>query len=739
MDRFVNDLMAQMTIEEKLGQLSMPAAGEIVTGQAQSSNVAEKIREGKAGALLNLKGAERILELQKIAVEESRLGIPLIFCMDVIHGYETVYPIPLALSCSWDMEGIQQSAAVAACEASADGINLTFSPMVDICRDARWGRISEGSGEDPYLGSRIAEAMVRGYQGDDLKDDHTIMACMKHFALYGAPIAGREYNTVDMSRYCMFNEYLPPYQAAVKAGVGSCMASFNTVDGIPSHGNRWLLTELLREQWGFEGFVMADYTGVEEIWDNGGAEDKTEAGIISLHAGNDMDMVSEVFPNLGEAYEAGRVDIKDIDRACRLVLEAKYKLGLFDDPYRYCDSSRREQEILCAAHRAHARQMARESMVLLKNDKGLLPLDKKGTIALIGPLANTRPNMSGTWAVAAVPDQYKTIKEGLEDALEGTDAKLVYAKGCNLMYDAAAEAIGTMFGREMRDSRSVEAMRDEALAAAKKADVIVLAMGEASEMSGECASRVDIEMPDAQHDLMVELKKLNKPMVLLHFAGRPTVLNWESENIDAILEDWFCGSETADAAADLLFGDYSPCGRLTTSMPRHVGQLPYTYRQFKTSRPMPEDEEGHIQDGFIKFLSCYADVKSSPLYPFGYGLSYTTFDYSDVTLSATEAKVGEPVTAKVTVTNSGTMAADEVVQLYIRDMVAMPVRPVKELRGFERIHLAAGESREVTFTINDDVLGYYKTGANFVVDPGEFRIMIGHDSEDLKRAMLTMK
>ena len=739
MDRFVNDLMAQMTIEEKLGQLSMPAAGEIVTGQAQSSNVAEKIREGKVGALLNLKGADRILELQKIAVEESRLGIPLIFCMDVIHGYETVYPIPLALSCSWDMEGIQQSAAVAACEASADGINLTFSPMVDICRDARWGRISEGSGEDPYLGSRIAEAMVRGYQGDDLQDDHTIMACMKHFALYGAPIAGREYNTVDMSRYCMFNEYLQPYEAAVKAGVGSCMASFNTVDGIPSHGNRWLLTELLREQWGFEGFVMADYTGVEEIWDNGGAADKTEAGIISLHAGNDMDMVSEVFPNLGEAYEAGRVDIKDIDRACRLVLEAKYKLGLFDDPYRYCDSSRREQEILCAAHRAHARQMARESMVLLKNDKGLLPLDKKGTIALIGPLANTRPNMSGTWAVAAVPDQYKTIKEGLEDALEGTDAKLVYAKGCNLMYDAAAEAIGTMFGREMRDSRSVEAMRDEALAAAKKADVIVLAMGEASEMSGECASRVDIEMPDAQHDLMVELKKLNKPMVLLHFAGRPTVLNWESENIDAILEDWFCGSETADAAADLLFGDYSPCGRLTTSMPRHVGQLPYTYRQFKTSRPMPEDAEGHIQDGFIKFLSCYADVKRSPLYPFGYGLSYTTFDYSDVTLSATEAKVGEPVTAKVTVTNSGTMAADEVVQLYIRDMVAMPVRPIKELRGFERIHLAPGESREVTFTINDDVLGYYKTGANFVVDPGEFRIMIGHDSENVHAAMLTMK
>ena len=751
MNRFVDRLMSQMTIEEKLGQLSMPAAGEIVTGSAQSSNVAEKIRNGQVGALLNLKGADRIIELQKIAVEESRLGIPLIFCMDVIHGYETVYPIPLALSCSWDMEGIRQSAAVAACEASADGINLTFSPMVDVCHDARWGRISEGSGEDPYLGSRIAEMMVRGYQGEDLKDSHTVMACMKHFALYGAPYAGREYNTVDMSRYTMFNEYLQPYQAAVKAGVGSCMASFNTVDGIPSHGNYWLLTEVLRNQWGFEGFVMADYTGVEEIWDNGGAEDKTEAGIISLHAGNDMDMVSEVFPNLGDAYRAGRVDRKDIDRACRLVLEAKYKLGLFEDPYRYCDPARREQEVLCAAHRAHARQMARESMVLLKNDRQVLPLQKKGTIALIGPLANTRPNMSGTWAVAAVPEQYKTIKEGLEDALKGTDARLLYAKGCNLMYDAAAEAIGTMFGREMRDSRSVEEMRAEALAAARQADVIILAMGEASEMSGECASRVDIEMPDAQHDLMVELKKLNKPTVLLHFAGRPTVLNWENEHIDAILEDWFCGSETADAAADLLFGDYSPCGRLTTSMPRHVGQLPYSYRQFKTSRPMPEDEEGHIQDGFIKFLTCYADVKSSPLFPFGYGLSYTTFDYSDITLSASEAKVGEPVTATVTVTNSGSMAADEVVQLYIRDMVAMPVRPIKELRGFERIHLAPGESRTVSFTIDNEVLGYYKvdiskgmaqqqmTEDNFVVDPGQFRIMIGHDSENLKKTMLTLQ
>ena len=751
MNAFVSKLMAKMTVEEKLGQLSMPVTGEIVTGQAQSSNVADQIREGRVGALLNLKGVDRIYELQKIAVEQSRLGIPIIFCMDVIHGYETVYPIPLAISCSWDMQGIRQSASVAACEASADGISLTFSPMVDVCHDARWGRISEGSGEDPYLGSCVARAMVQGYQGEDLGSEKTIMACMKHFALYGAQIAGREYHTVDMSRYYMFNEYLQPYKAAVEAGVGSCMASFNTVDGIPSHGNYWMLTELLRKQWGYRGFVMADYCGVEQIYDHGGAADKTEAGIISLHAGNDMDMVSEVFPSLGEAYRQGRVDIKDIDRACRLVLEAKYILGLFDDPYRYCDPTRREKEILCAEHRAHARLMARESMVLLKNDKNVLPLQKKGTIALIGPLAATRPNMSGTWAVAAVPEHYKTIQEGLQDALRGTNARLLYAKGCNLMYDADAEAIATMFGREMRDPRSNEAMRAEALAIARQADVIVLAMGEASEMAGECSSRVDIEMPDAQHDLMLELRKLGKPIVLLHFAGRPTVLNWENEHLDAILEAWFAGSETADAAADLLFGDYSPCGRLTASLPRHVGQLPYTYRQFKTSRPMPEDEQGHVQDGFIKFLTCYSDVKSSPLFPFGYGLSYTTFDYSDLTLSATEAKVGEPVTAKVTVTNSGIIAADEVVQLYIRDMAALPVRPMKELRGFERIHLEPGESREVSFTIDNEVLGYYKidiskgidqqqmTDANCKVDPGEFRIMIGHDSEDLKIAKLTLK
>ena len=735
MDRFVTDLLQKMTLEEKLGQLNLPVAGDIVTGgSALQSDIVTPIREGKVGAMFNLKGAERIAELQRIAVEESRLGIPIIFCMDIIHGYETIFPIPLGLACSWDMEGIRQSAQVAATEATADGIQLTFSPMVDICHDARWGRISEGSGEDPYLGSRIAEAMVRGYQGDDLANDHTIMACMKHFAGYGAPLGGRDYNTVDLGRYHLFNEYMQPYKACVDAGVGSVMASFNSLDGMPSTCNPYLLTEVLRNQWGFTGFTMSDYNAVQELMSHCATGDLMTSAILSLKAGLDMDMVSEGLPNLKEAVEKGQVKEAEIDQACRRILEAKYKLGLFDDPYRYCDPERRPREILSAEHRAFARKMATESMVLLKNDNHILPLEKKGTIALIGPLADARTNMAGTWSVAAVHDRYKTVKEGIEDALDGR-ATLLYAKGCNLMYNDSAEAIATLFGHEIRDSRSVETMRAEAIAAARRADVILLAMGEASEMSGECASRVNIEMPDAQHDLMVELKKLGKPMILLHFAGRPTVLNWETENLDAILETWFSGSETGDAIADIVFGEVSPSGHLSAALPRHVGQLPMSYRQFNTSRPMWGE-----YDGFVKYNSCYSDVKKSPLYPFGYGLTYTTFEYSNFALSDTAVALADldkgELTASVTVTNTGSYAADEVVQLYIRDMVCLPVRPIIELRGFERIHLEPGESKQVTFPINSETLGFYRTETEWVVEPGTFRIMVGTNSRDLQRLSL---
>lgn len=735
MDRFVDHLMAQMTLEEKLGQLNLPVTGDIVTGAARESNVAEDIRMGRVGGLFNLKGAQAIREVQRIAVEESRLGIPLLFGMDVIHGYETVFPIPLGLSCSWNMESVERSAQIAAAEATADGICWTFSPMVDICHDGRWGRISEGSGEDPYLGSRIAEAMVRGYQGADLADPATMMACVKHFALYGAVEAGREYNNVYPDDFHMFNEYLQPYKAAIEAGAGSVMAAFNTVHGVPATGNKWLLNDLLRDQWGFQGFVVSDYCGLEQLCDHGVCTTKEEAAIQCLEAGLDMDMVSAGLVALADAVRAGRCSQKAVDAACRRMLEAKYQLGLFDDPYRYCDTTRRAQVMRCDEFRAEARRIAGESMVLLKNDNRVLPLRKQGTIALIGPLANTRPNMSGTWAVAAVPEHYKTIKEGLQDALEGTGAKLLYAKGSNVLYDPQAEAIATMFGREMRDSRSAEEMRAEALRIARQADVIVAAMGEASEMSGECSSRVNIEMPDAQHDLLVELAKLGKPIVLVHFAGRPTVLNWETEHLPAILEAWFGGSETADAVADILFGDVNPSGRLTVQLPRHVGQYPFSYRQMRTSRLNPGGE-------FAKFITCYSDVSNWPLYPFGYGLSYTTFEYSSVTLSDTILPMtkDQSVTASVTVTNTGEVKGTEVVQLYISDRVAKGVRPYKELRGFERITLEPGESREVTFTINADLLGYYEpTSLQWTLEPGEVEIMIGRNARETDMCLLTVQ
>ena len=731
MDKLIDDLMGKMTLEEKLGQLNLPVTGDIVTGAAQSSNVAENIRAGRVGGLFNLKGAGNVAELQRIAVEESRLGIPLIFGMDVIHGYETVFPIPLGLSCTWDMAAIERSARIAAQEATADGICWTFSPMVDICHDARWGRISEGSGEDPFLGSRIAEAMVRGYQQDDLTQSNTMMACVKHFALYGAPEAGRDYNTVDMSLWRMYNEYFPPYKAAAEAGAGSYMASFNIVNGVPATGNRWLLTDVLRDQWGFDGFVVSDYTGIAEMV-NHGMGDLKEVSALALHAGLDMDMVSDgLVGTLAESLKEGRTTQADIDQACRRILEAKYKLGLFDDPYRYCDTTRYAKEVFTDANRQEARKIAAESFVLLKNEGNILPLKRQGKIALIGPLANTRANMPGTWSVAATSDRYSTVVEGLKRAV-GDKAQVLYAKGCNLMYDAKAEADATMFGREMRDNRSDAAMRAEALAIARQANVIVFAGGEASEMAGECSSRVGIEMPDAQHDLLVELVKFGKPIVLLNFSGRPMILNWETEHIPAILEVWFGGSEAADAIADVVFGDVAPSGKLTTSFPRHIGQLPMSYNYYNTGRPLQGEN-------FVKFQSCYMDVSNKPLYPFGYGLSYTTFSYSPVTLSSSEMTQDGEIKATVTLTNTGNCEGTEVVQLYIRDLVGSVTRPVKELKGFERVTLKAGESREVAFTINQNLLKFYNGEIKYVCEPGEFEVMIGTNSADVQSAKFTLK
>ena len=725
MDKFIDDLMGKMTVQEKIGQLNLPVTGEIVTGQAKSSDVASQIKAGKVGGLFNLKGVDRIRDVQRVAVEEGRLHIPLLFGMDVVHGYETVYPIPLALSCSWDMPAIQHSARVAAIEASADGICWTFSPMVDICQDARWGRIAEGSGEDPYLGSRIAEAMVKGYQGDLTRNDE-ILACVKHFALYGAPEAGRDYNSVDMSHWRMFNEYFPPYKAAVEAGAGSVMASFNIVDGVPATGNRWLMTEILREKWNFDGFVVTDYTGIYEMIAHG-MGDLQDVGRLALQAGVDMDMVSDAFVGtLEKSLEEGLVSMSDIDTACRRILEAKYRLGLFDDPYKYCDLSRPAKQVYIPEHRADARKLATETFVLLKNQDNLLPLQAKGKIALIGPLANTRENMPGTWAVAAVSSKYSTLVEGFKAAV-GNKAEILYAKGCNLMYDETDEKNATPFGRAMRDNRSDKEMLDEALAVAAQSDVIVAALGESSEMSGECSSRSDLEMPSSQRDLLKALLATGKPVILLHFSGRPVVLTWENENVKSILQVWFGGSETADAIADVVFGKVAPSGKLTTSFPQCVGQEPLHYNAFNTGRPiLPEDE------GFVKFKSNYLDVRNDARFPFGYGLSYTTFDYSDLTLSAAEMSVNGAIEASVTITNTGNYDADEVVQMYIRDMVGSVVRPVKELKGFQRISLKKGESKKVTFTIDAELLKFYNAKLDFVCEPGEFEVMVGPNSRDVK-------
>lgn len=722
MKQFVDELMARMTLQEKIGQLNLQVAGDITTGQAQDTQVAGRIAAGEMGGVFNLKGADKIRALQEIAVEKSRLGIPLIVGMDVIHGYETIFPIPLALSCSWDLEAIEQSARIAAKEASADGICWTFSPMVDIALDARWGRVSEGNGEDPYLGSLIGAAMVRGYQGDYSRSDQ-IMACVKHFALYGAVESGKEYNTVDMSRQRMYNQYLPTYKAAAEAGAGSFMSSFNLVDGIPATANRWLMNDLLRDEWHYDGFVVTDYGSIGEMRPHGIA-DLPDASAQALHAGTDMDMCSEGFlRTLEEGLKAGKVSMADIDQACRRVLEAKYKLGLFADPYKYCDPHRRAKDIFTAENRSVARQIAAETFVLLKNEGNLLPLKKQGKIALIGPLANDRANMAGTWCVAMTPDRYSTLKEGLEHAVAGK-AEILYAQGSNLVRDEQLQR-DAEFGKNMPRGDE-EQLKAEALQIARQADVIVCAMGECADFSGECASRTNLELPDVQKELLIELSQLGKPIVLLNFAGRPTVLTWEQQHIPAIMNVWFGGSEAADAIADVLFGDKVPSGKLTMTMPQTVGQVPIYYNYLPTGRPVAEGTTR-----FAKYQSNYLDVRNDPLYPFGYGLSYTTFSYSDITLSGRQASV--------TVTNTGGRDADEVVQLYIHDVLASISRPVKELKGFRRLHLKAGESQTVTFEVTDDMLKFYNNDLQHVLEPGDFEIMIGPNSRDLKKVTLTVQ
>lgn len=723
MDRFVTDLMGKMTIREKLGQLNLPSGGDLVTGSVMNSELSDMIRKEEIGGFFNVKGIKKIYDLQRLAVEETRLKIPLIVGADVIHGYETIFPIPLALSCSWDTLAIQRMARISAIEASADGICWTFSPMVDICRDARWGRIAEGSGEDPYLGSLLAKAYVHGYQGDSMQGKDEILSCVKHFALYGASEAGKDYNTVDMSHLRMYNEYFAPYRAAVEAGVGSVMSSFNIVDGIPATANKWLLTDVLRDEWGFQGLLVTDYNSIAEMAIHGVAPLK-EASVRALQAGTDMDMVSCGFLNtLEESLKEGKVTEAQIDAACRRVLEAKYKLGLFADPYKYCDTLRAEKELYTPEHRAVAREVAAETFVLLKNENHLLPLEEKGKIALIGPMADARNNMCGMWSMTCTPSRHGTLLEGIRSAV-GDKAEILYAKGSNVYYDAEMEK-GAVGIRPLERGNDQQLLA-EALRTAARADVIVAAVGECAEMSGESPSRTNLEIPDAQQDLLKALVKTGKPVVLLLFTGRPLILNWESEHIPSILNVWFGGSETGDAVADVLFGKAVPCGKLTTTFPRSVGQLPLFYNHLNTGRPDPDNRV------FNRYASNYLDESNEPLYPFGYGLSYTDFVYGDLQLSSETLPKNGNLTASVTVTNKGNHDGYETVQIYLRDIYAEIARPVKELKGFDRIFLKKGESREVKFVLTEDDLKFYNSGLQYIYEPGEFDVMIGTNSRDVQ-------
>ena len=730
MKEFVDELLSKMTLKEKLGQMNLLPAGNITTGAVQNNLIVQQIKDGELGGVFNIKGLNEIRTLQEMAIKKSRLGIPLLVGMDVIHGYETIFPVPLALACSWNLQGIENSARVAALEASAEGVNWTYSPMVDICRDARWGRIVEGAGEDPYLGSLIAKAMVKGYQGDYTLPSN-IMACVKHFALYGASEAGRDYNTVDMSRLRMYNEYFAPYKAAVEAGVGSVMTSFNLVDGIPATANAWLVNDVLRKQWGFDGFVVTDYASIHEMTTHG-VGDLANSSARALRAGTDMDMVAKGFVGtLEQSLANGQVSMADINQACRRVLEAKYKLGLFKDPYKYVRVKNRNQYVYTAANRKAARDLAAETFVLLKNENHVLPLKKQGKIALIGPLANDRANLCGTWCVAMAPERYSTLKESMERALKGK-AELLYAQGCNIASDDALQKAGEQGKNIMRvDDAQAKA---EALAVAAQADVIIAAMGEAAEFSGESHSRVNLELPDVQMALLKELVATGKPVVLLNFSGRPTILNWEKAHVPAILNVWFGGSEAGDAICDVVFGDKNPCGKLTTSFPQHVGQIPLYYNHFNTGRPVADGA-----DRFFSFQSNYLDVRNDPLYPFGYGLSYTTYQYGELKLDSKTMSPDGQITITIPVTNTGNRDGIEVVQLYIRDVVGSIARPVKELKGFQRLSLKAGETATATFTIDASKLKFYNYDLKEVVEPGEFGVMVGPNSRDLKRATITVQ
>ncbi|GHU68420.1 glycosyl hydrolase [Bacteroidia bacterium] len=741
MNRYINNLMRKMTLEEKIGQMNQLAMGFDITGPILNEGVEDKIKAGSVGSVLGIYTPEATRKLQEIAVKDSRLGIPILFGYDVIHGHRTIFPVNLGLAASWNPGLIEQTARIAADEASADGLHWTFSPMVDIVRDPRWGRVSESAGEDPYLGSLIAKAMIRGYQQDDLSRNNTVLACVKHFALYGAAEAGRDYNTVDMSKIRMYNEYLPPYKAGADAGAATFMTSFNEIDGVPATGNRWLFTDLLRDEWGYPGFVVTDYAAIREMKEHG-AGDNAGVAELSLKAGIDMEMVSELIYQYGvELVKSGKISEKIINQACRRILEAKYRLGLFDDPYQYCNAQEKDKRSFTPENLQIAKEIAIKSMVLLKNNNQILPLDSTKKIAFIGPQVQRKRDLIGSWSAAGDWNQAVSIGEALENKFGAN--RFLYAQGCNLLEDT------TLIKKLNRDNaqivlseKSPQYLIQEAVNVAYRADVVVAVLGESAGMTGEAASRADIGLPENQKELLKALKQTGKPVALVLMNGRPLTLQWENDHIDAILETWFAGTMAGPAITDMLFGDAVPSGKITMTYPRSVGQIPIYYNHKNTGRPIDENQ---------KYTSKYLDISNEPLYPFGYGLSYTTFEYSDLKVIQgidlgrfSQARIAGQacndnglVEVSCIVKNTGNRAGTETVQLYLRDKIRSITPPVKELKGFQQIELQAGEAKTVTFAISEEDLKFYNSALKWVAEPGEFDVFVGGNSRDTQQTSFT--
>ena len=708
-DPRVDSLIRIMTLDEKIGQMVLFTSDWDVTGPTIREGYLDDIRSGRCGNIFNAYTVDYIRELQRVAVEESRLGIPLMFGYDVVHGHKTIFPIPLGESCSWDLDLIRRSESASAAEAAASGLNWTFAPMVDISVDPRWGRVSEGAGEDPYLGSLIAAARVKGFQGENLANPLTVLACVKHFAAYGAPFGGRDYNTVDMSERQFREFYMPPYKAGVDAGALSVMTAFNEYDGVPATGNQYLLKDLLKGEWNFQGFVVTDYTSINEMVHHGYARDEAEAGVKAVNAGVDMDLQGEVyFSYLRGLVDSGFVREKTIDDAVRRILNVKAKLGLFDDPYLYCDRARENQVVSNPEIKALSRDAARRSMVLLKNE-GCLPFDRGDRIAVIGELAASRRDLLGSWKAAGEWDDMNSILDAVR-AYNGA-ANVIYAEGC----------------RKIGSDRSGFG---EAMDAVAQADKVLMVIGEDWDWSGEAASRTDIGVPGIQSELLKMIASAGKPVAVVLLNGRPLVLEEESKAADAILEAWYPGTMGAEAVTDIVFGQYNPSGKLTMTFPRSVGQVPVFYYEKNTGRPiyLPND----------KYKSKYLDSPNEPLYPFGYGLSYTDFKYSNLTLSSPKMKKGHTIDATVTVTNIGSRTGEETVQLYIRDLIGSVTRPVKQLKGFQKLVLAPGESRTVTFTIDDEMLSFWRHDMTFGIEDGDFKVMVGGSSSDLLQTSFSL-